>query len=169
MKIGRIMIMALVLALLATGAAFGATDTAPLTINAAVNAKAKLTVAVSAINFPDADPATVPLITATEGAITITSAVRVGGTSATLTWGAATNLISGADTIPIGNVKWTATGANYVTGPVDLTLTSATPVTVGTFPSSGSFVGAFTPKMTNSWSYPVGTYAATSTFTLTAP
>ena len=56
MKLTRIAALLLVLTFLLAGAAWAATDSKNLTINATVAATAKLTLGVAAINFPDADP-----------------------------------------------------------------------------------------------------------------
>lgn len=170
MKIGRIMILALVVAMLACGTVWAATtntDTATLNISATVNAKAKLTMGATTVTFPDADPETVSLIPADEGAITVNAKVRVGTSPATLTWIADDDLKSGTDTIPIGNVTWTKTGTGFVAG--TLTKIGGTAAPVGSWAGSGSYDGTISPFLANSWDYKAGNYSVNSTLTLTAP
>lgn len=169
MKIGRILIMALVLAMLACGAVWAATtntDSATLNISATVNAKAKLTVDSTTVTFPDADPESGALIPASEGAIGVHAKVRVGTSPATLTWIAADDLKSGTDTITIDNVTWTATGTGFT---VNGTLNKTTAQSVGSWAGSGSYDGTISPFLTNSWNYKAGSYAVSSTLTLSAP
>jgi hypothetical protein len=138
-----------------------------LTVNMGVLARAKLTLGVGSINFPDADPDTTPSIGATENAVSVTAKVRTGLSSlATLTHRASGNLSAGPGiTIPIGNVTWTASGAGYVAG----TMSSSTEVGAGSWTGSGSYSGNFSYFIVNSWSYVTGNYTVSSTYTLTAP
>lgn len=166
MKISRILVMALVLCMLAAGVAFGATDTKTLTINATVNARAKLTLDIAAITFADADPDLTPSIPSSPATVGITASIRTGAAStATLTTKTATDLVSGSDTILISNVTWTASGSGFVAG----TMNKTTEQSVGSWTGSGNRTGTITPVLANSWSYPPGAYAATATFTLAAP
>lgn len=138
-----------------------------LTVNMGVSARAKLTLGVASINFPDADPDAIPSIAATENAVSVTAKVRTGLSSiATLTHRASGNLSAGPGiTIPIGNVTWTATGAGYVAG----TMSSSADVSAGSWTGSGSYSGTFRYFIVNSWSYVIGNYTVSSTYTLTAP
>jgi len=146
--------------------AFAVTATQPLTVNMALSARAKLTLGVSAINFADADPDTSPSVANTEGAVTVTAKVRTGAASiATLTHLAGGDLTSGSNTIAISNVTWTVTGAGFVAG----TMNKTTAQSAGSWTGSGSYSGTFSYSIVNSWSYPTGTYAASTTYTLTAP
>jgi|APFre7841882654_1041346.scaffolds.fasta_scaffold10918_6 hypothetical protein len=146
---------------------FAAQQAQNLTVNMGVLARAKLTLGVSAINFPDADPDTIPSIAATENAVSVTAKVRTGlSSTATLTHRASGNLSAGPGiTIPIGNVTWTATGAGYVAG----TMSSSADVRAGSWTGSGSYSGNFSYLIVNSWSYVIGNYTVSSTYTLTAP
>ena len=165
-KIILVLVIGLGLILIA-GVAFAAEDTKPLTINAQVNARAELTLEVLAINFPDTDPDTLS-IPATENAVDVTVKVRTGKSSiATLTHLAAGDLTNAAlDTIPIGNVTWTATGdAGFQAGTMSSTLAR----TAGSWTGSGNRSGTFSYFLANSWDYAMGTYTVSSTYTLTAP
>ena len=148
------------------GSALGAADTASLNVNATVNARAKLTLGVAAINFADADPDSTPSIANSEGAVSVAVKVRTGSAStATLTHLAAGDLASGGDTIGIGNVTWTATGSGYQAG----TMNKSSGQTAGSWTGSGQRNGTFSYALANSWSYASGSYAVSSTYTLTAP
>jgi hypothetical protein len=133
---------------------------------ATVNALAKLTLSASSLTFPDADPDSVPNIPASGAPLTITAKARTGlGSAVTLTVQASANLQSGLDTIPISQVRWTATGSGFVAG--TMSATAAQPV--ATWVSSGSWIGTQSYTLVNAWTYAVGTYTTTLTYTLTAP
>jgi len=154
----------LILALMA-GVAFAASDEKNLTVNAQVDARAKLTLSHSTINFPDADPDEVPSISASQNPVTVTAKVRTGKNStATLEHQAAGDLKSGGDEISISNVTWTATGTGYVSGTMNTTKQTA-----GSWVGSGSRTGSFSYFLANSWDYATGNYTVTTTYTLTAP
>jgi hypothetical protein len=153
------------LVLYATGT-FAATDTKALTINVVVGPAATLTIDKAAINFANANPDSAPTITAAEGAVSVHIKVRTGATSsAILSHQADGPLTSGSNTIPVNNVSWTATGAGFTAG----TMSSSAPVSAGTIVGSGDHDGTFVYTFVNSWEYAVGTYATSSTYTLTAP
>jgi hypothetical protein len=146
--------------------AFAATDTKNLTINASVDATASLTIGISTINFANYNPDTAPLITNTEGAVSVLVKVRTGvASTVTLTHQAAGPLTSDGNTIPINNVSWTSTGTGFTPG----TMSSASPVSAGAWTGSGVRSGTFSYTLVNSWNYAVGSYTVTSTYTLTAP
>lgn len=144
---------------------YAATDSQNLTINATVNAKAKLTLTPSTINFPDTDPDTTPI--PADNTVGVTAKVRTGSAStATLTVLANGDLTSGSDTIPISKVHWTGSGSGFVTsGTLDKTTSQA----VASWTGSGVYTGTLYFTMDNSWDYPTGTYSATATYLLTAP
>ena len=141
------------------------TDQETITINATVSAKAKLTLGVAAINFADADPDTVPSIAADENPVSVTvKAQTAGASTVTLTVAADGDLDSGADTIDITNVTWTATGAGFVAGTMNTSAQSA-----GSWTGSGQQSGTFSYSLANSWDYNAGSYTQTVVYTLTAP
>lgn len=156
-----------VLAVLAPLAAFAATDSQVLTINATVSARAKLVLAPTTINFADADPDLTPSIAANENSVNVLSNIRTTSAGlSTLTCQANGDLMSGTDAIAINNVTWTvASGADYVPGAMN----SATAQSVGSFTGSGAFVGDLDFFLANSWAYNVGSYTQTVTYTLTTP
>ena len=149
----------------ASAGGWAATDQQTLTINATVSAKAKLTLGVAAINFPDADPDSVPSVAATENPVSVSVRAQAGSASSvTLTAQANGDLDSGTDTIDITNVTWTATGAGFVAGTMD---TAAQPA--GSCTGSGNHAGTFSYALANSWDYMPGSYSQTVVYTLTAP
>lgn len=144
---------------------WAASDQQTLTINAAVSARAKLTLGVGAINFAGADPDLVPSIDATENPVTVAVKAQTGGSSSvTLTVQANGDLQSGTDTIAISNVGWTATGAGFIGGTM-----STTPQPAGSWTGSGQRNGTFSYTLVNSWNYATGNYTQSVVYTLTAP
>ena len=146
---------------LVAGGAFAATDTKVLTINATVSARATLTLGVAAINFPDADPDSGPIL-ATENPVSVTAKIRTSAAgNVTLT------CIAGGDLgpIPISNVTWTAAGNGFVGG----TMSSTVGQSAGSWTGSGNRSSSFTYSLANSWDYAVGSYSQSVTYTLTAP
>jgi|APFre7841882654_1041346.scaffolds.fasta_scaffold10918_4 hypothetical protein len=151
---------------LMAGSSFAATATQGLTINATVANTAKLSLGAATIAFPDADPDTTPTIPSVPASVNVTASAKTTTSGAvTLTVKTGGDLTSGSDTIAIGNVKWTASGAGFVAGTMDKT----TGQSAGSWSGSGSRSGTFTYNLTNSWNYPTGSYAATATYTLTSP
>lgn len=152
--------------LTASAEGWAATDQQSLTINATVSAKAKLTLGEAAINFPDADPDSVPSIAATENPVSVTVKAQTGSASSvTLTAQANGDLDSGTDTIAITNVTWTAAGdPGFVAGTMDTVAQSA-----GSWTGSGNRSGTFSYALANSWDYMPGSYSQTVVYTLTAP
>lgn len=127
----------------------------------------QLTIDKTSINFPNANPGTVSLIPANEGAVSVTASAQIDtGSTATLTVTAGGDLVSGQDRIPINNVSWKATGDD---GFVSSGTMSKENQSAGTWTKSGTYTGAFSFYLANSWSYATGTYSATVTYTITAP
>ena len=87
---------------------------------AAGNPTATLTLGVASVSFPSASPATTSSIAATQNPISI--AVKTTGTATwSLTVLANGDLVSGGNTVAIGNVTWTATGTGFVGGTMSTT------------------------------------------------
>jgi len=146
-------------------ASWAATDQQTLTVNAQVLDKAKLTLGVAAINFPDADPDGTPSIGASENPVSVTVKAHTGSASVvSLTVQASGDLEAGSSVIPITNVTWTANGAGFVGGTMD-----TAPVAAGSWTGSGQRSGQFQYFLSNSWSYQTGDYSQTVVYTLTAP
>jgi hypothetical protein len=149
----------------AIAAGWAATDQQTLTVNATIADKAKLTLGVGAINFPDADPDSVPSVAAPENPVSVTVKAHTGNSSTvTLTVQANGDLDSGGGTIAISNVTWTASGSGFAAGTMD-----TSPVAAGSWTGSGNRSGSFSYFLANSWSYPKGNYTQTVVYTLTAP
>jgi hypothetical protein len=131
-----------------------------------VSPAVSLALGTNVINFANADPDAMPSIPATENPVTVTVKAKTGSlSSVTLTVLAAGDLISGSDTIPIGNVTWTASGSGFAGG----TMNKTTPQSAGSWTGPGARTGSFSYALVNSWSYATGTYSAAVTYTLTAP
>lgn len=164
MKKPLLLTLLLVAGLLAsTTPAAAQAQTANVSVTAAVNARAILTVSAPAVDFADADPDSSPTITGSP-VLTVTAKSRTSaGNAVTLTLKAASDLTSGTDTIPVSNVSWTASGD------LDAGTLSTTDVTVGSWTNSGQRSGTMTFSLVNSWSYATGNYTTTVTFTLSAP
>jgi hypothetical protein len=87
------------------------------------DAAAQLTISPSSINFPDADPDSVPSIPAKENPVMVTiSAQTAGNKTVTLTVLAHDDLLSGSNRIPISNVRWTHTGDVFLDGTMSKTV-----------------------------------------------
>ena len=139
---------------------------AEVNINAPLASSALLTITPSSINFPNADPDTVPSIPASENPVTVTANAQISkNQTATLTAIALGDLVSGSNTIPIGNVTWAASGSGFRAG----TMSKTTSQLAGSWTKSGNYSGTFSFFLHNSWSYATGNYTQTVTYTLTAP
>ncbi len=162
----RLSVCLVVVALgLAAGSTPAAGQTASATLNGPVVGLARLTLSSAVVTFPDADPDTVANVPASQGPITVTAKARtmVNG-SVTLTVLATGQLRSGLNTIPASNITWTASGAGFSSG----TLNVSAAQTVGAWSGSGARTGIQTFFFKNLWTYATGTYSLTMTFTLTA-
>ena len=168
MKKASLVLVAVGLGLvLMAGGVFAATDSPTLTINAAVSARAKLTLSPTAIHFPDGDPdASGPnglgTVAATEGAVSATASVR------TSSGGQPTLTVKAPDfstTIPSSRITWTASGSPFSAGTMATTDVSAASFATG----SGSYTGSFAYYFQHKWTDLTGSYSTTATFTLTAP
>ena len=71
---------------------------------------------------------------------------------------------AGGASIPINNLSWVVTGAGYAAGTA-----AQTDVSLGSWGGPGTRTGTQTYRLANSWTYAVGTYSVTLTYTLTAP
>ena len=141
-----------------------AQSTQTLTINATVSSRAELTLTPTTISFPDADPTSTPSVAANT-TVSVTARVRSSGTP-TLKVLANGDLASGGNSIAISNVSWTASASPFIAG----TMNKTTAQDAATFSAgSGSYSGAYSYFLTNSWNYAVGSYSQTATYTLTAP
>lgn len=152
--------------MVAAPAARAAAQAQSATLAANFSTVAKLTLSTATISFPDADPDAIPLIPSTGGPVFISAKARATpGAQVVLTVVAADDLRSGLNVISASNITWTATGPGFVGG----TLSSASPVTVGTWSGSGVRTGTQQLYFTNLWSHPTGTYTVSLLYTLTAP
>lgn len=129
-------------------------------------ARLDLAVSPSSIVFASADPDLVPLVAAAP--ITVQIRVRQNNAPWQLTVIANGDLNSGADTVDITNVTWTATPAPPFQGGT-LSKTVAQRVASGTAMVNPAQNGSVTFRLANSWNYAAGTYSQTLVFTLSAP
>ncbi|MCX6546270.1 MAG: hypothetical protein NTV05_17900 [Acidobacteria bacterium] len=143
-----------------------ATSAGNVNVSVTVSARAKLELTRSTVTFANADPDVALTIPASEGTISITAKAKTAaGAAVTLTVIAASDLTSGGDSIAVTNVTWTVSGAGFTPG----TLNKTTAQTVASWTGSGNRAGTQSYALTNSWSYPTGTFSTTATYTLTAP
>ena len=136
------------------------------TLGLTLAAMAKLQLAPSTLNFPDQDPDDFPTVSPDVKLVSVTSSARTGSSStATLTCLASGDLIAGTNTIAISNMTWTATGTGYVAG----TMNRTTAQTAASWTGPGQRTGTFSYFLTNLWSYVIGNYSTTISYTLNAP
>jgi len=148
------------------GNAEAAANTVIVDVDAAVGSAVQLSISPQSINFPDADPDVTPRINAMENPVRVTVQAQTGKKkTVTLTVLAQGDLASGPDSIPISNVRWTATGEGFVPG----TMSKSAAVTAGTWVGPGIRRGAFSYSLANSWNYHRGSYRASVIYTLSAP
>lgn len=117
-----------------------------------------LSLGAGTLRFADAHPGTTPMIPAVENPVGITVNFTGPG-NWVLTVLSGGDLESGSGSIPISRVRWTGSGAAFRNG--TLSKTSAQTVASG----NGSATGALTFYLQNSWTYAVGNYSQTLTFT----
>jgi hypothetical protein len=155
----RLTLAAALVAFAATTASAQIQET--LQINAAVNARATLTLSAAVVSFADSDPDTVLSIDASV-AVTVTAKSRTAGGNAVTLTVSAPDLVSGGDTIAISNITWAGNGdlAGGTLSNAEVTLVSST--------NSGLRTGDMLFVLANSWTYEVGNYATTVTYTLSA-
>jgi hypothetical protein len=145
----------------------GPVDQVTVDIGVLIASSVTLTLTPNAITFPDANPDTTPSIPATQNPVAVQCRVVGSGSWNLILDAQATgNLISGSNSIPINQVRWTATGAGYTAGTM-----STTPVRAGQWTSSGNrtYNGTFSYFLQNNWTYATGNYVATVTYTLHSP
>jgi hypothetical protein len=150
--------------LMASSASAQSTANASLNVTVNVAARARLTLGAAALNFADADPTTVPTLTAAPLAISVGARTSPTG-NVTLTVLATGDLTSGTDSIGINNLSWVSTGTGFAAG----TSNATTAQSVGAWTGPGAQNGTQTFSLPNSWAYATGTYTTTLNYTLTVP
>jgi hypothetical protein len=149
----------------AAGAAGQKSRSDTVTATFVVGSQAKLSISSTSLTFANADPDSVAQIQATEGPLAVTVACRSSqGGTIILTVQAADELRSGLATIPVSALSWTTSGTGFVGGTM-----STAAQTAGSWMTAGNSNGVLTFRLRNSWTYPVGTYSTTITYTLTVP
>jgi hypothetical protein len=125
-----------------------------------------LTLSSSQLSFSSADPDTYPSISAPT--LTVTYRVRNNWGSWVITLLASGDLSSGSSTIDVSHITWVATpSGTFASG--TMSATSAQRLASGTGNVNPARTGQVTFTLANSWSYDIGTYYTTFSFTLTAP
>jgi uncharacterized protein YaiE (UPF0345 family) len=126
-------------------------------------AAAQLSVNVTppSFTFPSADPETTPVITASQP---VTVEWKIVGNRAWTLSVRGTNLTSGANSIAVTQVTWTAVAPLTTSGTL---MNSDQALARGT--GGGNTARSITFFLRNSWTYNVGHYAQTITFTLSSP
>ena len=130
------------------------------------NPQLDLTISPLSISFAWANPDTTPVVTAAP--IVVTVRVRQNSGPWTLTVLANGDLLSGASSVDISNVTWTATPAPPFQGGT-LSKTVAQRVASGTGNVNPAENGSLTFRLANSWTYNAASYTQTLVFTLTSP
>jgi hypothetical protein len=165
-RIGRPAALAIgMLIVVATGAAAQGSRSRDVTATFVVSSQASLKVSSVSLTFPNADPDTVAQIPASEGPLTVTVASRsTPGSVINLSVQASDDLRSGLTTIAASALTWTASGAGFLGGTM-----SKAAQTVGSWTTTGNTTGLLTFRFRNAWTYSVGSYGTTITYTLTVP
>jgi hypothetical protein len=144
----------------------GGPASASATLSVNVGGHARLSLAPTAMVFPDADPDQVPSIASVPSAITITAKARAPrGAQVTLTVQAADDLRSGVATLPASLITWGASGAGFVPG----VLSRSSAQLVGTWTGSGVRSGSQSFAFENRWTHAPGTYSVTFVYTISTP
>lgn len=138
-----------------------------------------LAITPSSITFPDANPTTVPVVSANASVtvnVNVSKSVGNAWSVHGLAAGNLSNTVGGTSTIPIFNVSWTATqvskncggGCSCLAG----TMSKNSPQNLitgrGDTPGSG-FQCLTNFSLVNRWSYNTGSYTQTFTITATSP
>ena len=136
----------------------------------------QFTVSPTSISLPDQDPDLFPEVsTATD----LTASFKIVSLTSAQNWilqiYSDGNLVSGSDTIPIGNVRWTVTGSGT---PPPSSLQNGT-FSLGVYTETGRGSGDSKNKadvtcyfrfyLNNLWSYATGNYSKVITLRLTVP
>ena len=151
--------------LLVSGDAFAQTTVnGAVNVNVNVNARAKLQItAPDPVDFPDTDPDTSSILSATPFAIDV-KARTTAAANVTLTV-SAPDLSGPGGTIGIAALRYAGAGAGFAA----LTPFSNTATSAGSWTGSGNRSGTHTYSLLNSWAYNTGAYGTTVTYTLTVP
>jgi hypothetical protein len=119
----------------------------------------------ASITFPDASPDVTPVI----GPATVMVSVKAEGAPGypwVLTFVGNSDLRSGPSVIPINAISWTSSPSPpFNSG----TMSRVTPVLLGTGIAHVNTSLRMDFMFQNSWTYAVGSYSATATFTLSGP
>jgi hypothetical protein len=126
-----------------------------------------LSITPTIVTFPNSDPDTVPVITAS---VQVTYRIRQNTVNRPweMTVLANGHLVAGPSTVDISNVSWVATPAPpFQSGVLSRTVAQRLASGMGNVASTSE--GQITFRLTNSWNYDAGIYTQTVVFTLSAP
>lgn len=138
-----------------------------------------LSLTSTSISFPDANPTTVPVVSANTSVTVKVDVSNSGGNTWSvhgLAGGDLSNTVGGTSTIPISNVSWTATqvsqncgnGCSCLAGTMSKTSSSNLITGRGDTPGGG-FQCLENFSLVNQWNYNTGSYIQTFTITATSP
>ncbi len=165
-RIGRPAVLAIgIVVVVAAAAAAQGSRSRDVTATFVVTSQSSLKISSASLTFPNADPDTVGQIRASEGPLSVTVSSRsTPGSVINLSVQASDDLRSGLSTIAVSALTWTASGSGFVGGTM-----SKTAQTVGSWTTTGNTTGLLTFSLRNAWTYSVGNYGTTITYTLTVP
>ena len=132
------------------------------------------TVTPTSTTFADQDPDLGEVTSSPSLSVTISVRQLYANQTWTLAISATTDLVSGGNTIPAGNIRWTVTGSGTPTPTFyNGTLVRGVYLQAGTGPGRNNgradITASFYFYLTNAWSYPTGNYSGTVTLRLTVP
>jgi hypothetical protein len=133
----------------------------------AIAQRLDLSIGPNVVTIPTADPDAVPVISSAP--VTVNYRVRQNNRQTwLLTVQANGDLESGASTIEIAAVSWTATPSPPFQNGI-LSKVAAQTVAAGVGNQASPATGTLTFRLTNSWTYDIGIYTQTLVFTLSTP
>lgn len=121
----------------------------------------------ASFSYPSADPDTQAVVTGPQLTISYKSPGKPSDGWHLSMRG--TDLTSGADTIPAGNVTWVASPVTPFVASGVLSTTDQTIATATDAHAAGTQFGYITFSLKNLWTYKAGTYTQTITFTISSP
>src|SRR5262245_56014629 len=134
-------------------------------ISAVIGSHVKVTFDRTSVDL-DSQATIDPLPPVVATPLTVTAKARVAGNDRiVLTVQADGPFVSGTDTIPVNMLSWTATGNGFRAGTANKNAARM----LGSWRGSGEFTGSQIYTFQDSWTYPVGVYGVTMTYTLSAP
>lgn len=136
-----------------------------------------ITLSTSSVSFPDQDPDLFPLSQQTGAPVRITLSTKNLAPSQAYSCKALArgDLMSGAATIPISNITWTAVtvakdpGESFFNGALSKITAVMVAQGFGNNASTSPLTGDLTFSIQNLWTYATGNYSQVVDFTLSSP